>query len=220
MKFSLHNLVLACLLNIVCASSLVSVQASPQKAFSTLDSASFFESGRLRSEDRLLLQRRRNNNIPVSGQSNSWQFIIFKAGGVSFWMPPGVITEETVSLDTSVGKIRFRTLASNTDDRRYVAAYADSLTEAQIKNPKVLLNAIREKVAPAKQFKFTQQDAIKLNNYPGRELKFEDADERIVIRVYLVENRVYALGIRYPKAKPQPRQTNAFLNALELLTSS
>ncbi|MGH2414830.1 MAG: hypothetical protein ACRDEA_14295 [Microcystaceae cyanobacterium] len=187
---------------------------------SSLDLSSFFQTGRLRSQDRLLFQRPPTGVIPVRSQSHSWQCIIFREGGFSFWMPPGVLTEETVTLDTSLGQVSFRTLASNSDERRYVVAYADSLAEAQRKDPQVLLDAIKERVAPANQFELKQQQSITLENYPGRELTFENAEEVITMRVYLGNQKVYAMGVRYPKINALPRQTRAFLNAFELLGDS
>lgn len=188
------------------------VSSSPNQ-----DLRSFFETGRLRSEDRLLFQKPPTGVIPVREQSQSWQFVIFKPGNCSFWMPPGVLTQEAVTLDTSLGQLGFRTLASNTDDRRYVAAYSDALREEQVQNPQVLLAAIRDRAAPPTQFKLIEERAVTLDSHPGRELRFEDEEEAIVMRAYLVGNRVYALGVRYPKAKPEPRATRAFLNALQLL---
>jgi len=180
---------------------------------------SFFETGRLRSQDRLLFQQPPSDVIPVRSQSNSWQFVIYRDGNSSFWMPPGVLTEETVILETSLGSLSFRTLASNAEDRRHVAAYARSLTPEQYSNPQVLLDAIQQKVAPEREFELRQERSITIDNFPGKELTFESAAEVITMRVYLVKDKIYALGVRYPRANPLPRQTRAFLNAFELLDS-
>ncbi|WP_239005451.1 hypothetical protein [Gloeothece citriformis] len=220
-------LVIGCFFNIA-VESLKSfpVQANPihlltqQTPNAGREVRSFFETGRLSSQDRLLFQRPPSDVIPVRSESNAWQFIIFREGNSSFWMPPGVLTQETVSLDTPLGEVNFRTLASNTDDRRYVAAYADSLTSEQLQDPLVLLTAIRDKVAPPNEFELKQERSITINDFPGRELTFENAEEIITMRVYLVNQKVYALGVRYPKSNPLPRQTRAFLNAFALLEGS
>jgi hypothetical protein len=184
------------------------------------DFSSFFETGRLRSQDRILFQKPPDGVIPVRENSKSWQFVIFKAGGCSFWMPPGVLTEEKVVLETTVGQLSFRTLASNSEGGRYVVGYAESLTDEQVKNPQVLLEAIANKAAPSDEFKLSQKRSVTIDSYPGQELSFESAGESITIRVYLVGQRVYALGVRNPKDNPEPRKTRAFLNALQLLSRS
>jgi len=181
---------------------------------------SFFEEGRLRSEDRLRLQRPPDPAIPVAQKSNFWQPVIFSTGGCSFWLPPGILSEETVLLDTSVGKLGFRTLASNSDNARYVAAYAERLTRSQLEDPQALLRAIRNKVAPTDEFQLKTDTPIALNKYPGREMTLLSAKETITFRAYLVEQRVYILGARYPNASALSRQVAGFLNSFQLLQRS
>ncbi len=178
---------------------------------------SFFETGRLSSEDRLMFQTPPNGVIPPRETSNSWQFIIFKEGNVSFWVPPGVLAQENVVLGTTLGLVNFRTLASHNEDRHYMVAYADSITSEQRKDPLVIFQAIQDKIAPENEFKLTNQRPIKINTYPGEEWIFESAREMITMRVYLVDQRVYALGVRHPRSDSDSRSTRAFLNALELI---
>ena len=230
-----HLLPLALLGHLICLTSSFPATANPSSSATpkktqvwvvqqsippSIDFSSFFETGRLRSEDRILFQKPPSDVIPVTEKSSSWQFIIFKAGGCSFWMPPGVLTEEKVVLETKVGQLSFRTLASNSEESRYVVGYAESLTDEQVKNPQVLLEAISNKAVPSDEFKLKEKQSVTIDSYPGQELTFEDADESITIRFYLVGERIYALGVRHPKDAPEPRKTRAFLNALQLLSSS
>lgn len=209
-QFRCRKLAIAILLSIIAPSSFLLPGYSQE--FSN-----FFESGRLRSEDRIIFRAPPDDTIPVSERSRSWQYVVFQAGGFSFWMPPGILTEETVTLNTSVGTLSFRTLASNGEDRRYVVAYAEKLTPAQLESPKVLLTAIREKVAPANQFQLKEERKISINEYPGRELTLENEEEVITFRAYLVKDKVYVLGAHEPRAKRLPKQVRAFLNAFQLL---
>lgn len=181
-----------------------------QRKNATAEVRSFFETGRLRSQDRILFQRPPSDVIPVQSQANAWQFVIFREGNSSFWMPPGILSQETVNLNTSLGVLSFRTLASNAEDRRYVVAYAESLTQEQLQNREVLFRAIVQKLAPNSEFTLKDDRAIAIKEFPGREITFESGEEIIVMRVYLVEQQVYALGVRYPKNNPLPRQTRAF----------
>jgi hypothetical protein len=191
-----------------------------QSGFSSLDASSFFDSGRLRSEDQLRFQRPPANVPPVRNQSQGWQFVIFKEGGVSFWVPPGIVSDESVTLKTVLGEVKFRTLTTQANDRRYVAAYANDLTAQQVQSPGQLLNALRDRVAPADKFKLATERSITLNKYPGKELSFVGKETSLIFRAYLVGNRAYVVGVIYPNADPQPRSTRAFLNALELLNPS
>ncbi|MGK7954546.1 MAG: hypothetical protein AB4063_04680 [Crocosphaera sp.] len=180
---------------------------------------SFFETGRLTSEDRLLFQAPPDGVIPVRNQSDSWQFIVFKQGGVSFWMPPGILTEDKVLLATTLGDISFRSLASHRDKQEYIAAYAAGLTDEQVKNFDVLLEAIKNEIPPEQDFQLTEQRAIFLDKNVGKELTFSNQEEIIILRLYLVNNRLYALGVRYPKSLTDTRSSRSFLNGLELLNN-
>ena len=194
-----------------------SVQIAQQTPSIGREIRSFFESGRLTSEDRLSFQNPPDGVIPLRNQSNSWQFIVFRQGGVSFWMPPGILTEDEVLLATTLGDISFRSLASHRDNQEYIAAYAEGLTDEQIENIDVLLAAIKEEIPPGKGFQLTQQRAIFLDKNVCKELTFSNQEEIITLRLYLVKNRLYALGVRYPKSLTDTRSSRSFLNGLELL---
>jgi len=183
------------------------------------DFNNFFQEGRLPSENRLRVQSPSNPQITVDKESKYWQYVIFSAGNCSLWMPPGAMSTENVVLNTDVGKLSFRTLASNTDNSRYVAAYAEQLTPPQLANPKALLQAVRNRVAPSEKFQLKSERAIALSTYPGRELTLQSADETITFRVYLVQKRLYALGTKYANASPLSKQVDAFLNSFQLLDS-
>lgn len=183
------------------------------------DFNNFFEEGRLPSENRLRLQRPLSPQITVDKESKYWQYVIFRAGNCSFWMPPGAMSAENVVLNTDVGKLSFRTLASNADNSRYVAAYAEQLTQSQLANPELLLRAIRDKVAPSGKFQLKSERPLALSTYPGRELTLQSADETITFRTYLVQKRLYALGAKYRNASSVSKQVAAFLNSFQLLDS-
>lgn len=190
-----------------------------QSNFAGSDFNNFFEEGRLPSEDRLGMQHPPSPQIIVDKESKYWQYMIFRAGNCAFWMPPGVMSAENVVLNTDVGKLSFRTLAANADNSRYVAAYAEQLTRSQLANPEVLLRAIRDKVAPSRKFQLKSERAISLSTYPGRELTLQSADETITFRAYLVQKRLYALGVKHRNASSVSKQVAAFLNSFQLLDS-
>ena len=84
----------------------------------------------------------------------------------------------------------------------------------------MFLQAIKEQVTSDKEFKLTGERSVTLEQYPGVELTFESGQERQIIRIYLVKNRAYGLGVRHPKSTTDMRVPRTFLNALELLEDS
>ncbi len=180
--------------------------------------SSFFEDGRMLSENQL--QRRPPApNLPIDQNSQFWQPVIFRAGGVSFWMPPGLLTEETVVLPTQVGSVSFRTLAANAKTSRYLVAYAADLTDTQLSNPQALLGAIIDRVVRDSKFKLTQTRPMTLSGSQGRELSFKSDTDVITFRAYLNGNRAYVIGARTPANEgTSSRKMMAFLNSLQFLS--
>jgi hypothetical protein len=179
---------------------------------------SFFEEGRLLNENRLRRQPP-DPTIPVAQDSQFWQPIFFRAGGFSFWMPPGTLSEDRVMLPTQFGKVSFRTLAANAETSRYVVGYAEQLTPEQLKNPQFLLVAIANKVVPSPKFTVVRNRSITQAGVQGRELTYQSATEVIVFRAFLRQNTGYVIGARSPKSAGVPsRQTTIFLNSFEFLS--
>jgi hypothetical protein len=182
-----------------------------------LNQQSFFETGRLREEDMLRFRRQPSGVPQMREDSSNWQFIVFKEGNVSFWMPPGLLTNDRVVLTTAMGDIPFRTLVSNDGPYRYIAAYAADLTPEQVQNPQMILAAMRERVAPKETFSLTGDRLVKLADYSGIELIFQSKTDMITMRTFLAGNRVYAIGVVQPIKEPRDRAARAFLNALQVL---
>ena len=182
-----------------------------------LNQRSFFETGRLREEDTLRFGRRPSGVPQMRTDSSNWQFILFKEGNVSFWMPPGLLTNDKVVLTTAMGDIPFRTLVSNDGPYRYIAAYAADLTPEQVQNPEIILAAMRERVAPEDTFELTRDRPLKLADYPGIELTFKSKTDMITMRTFLAGNQVYAVGVVQPIKEPREQAARAFLNALQVI---
>jgi hypothetical protein len=181
------------------------------------EAATFFETGRLRSEDRLRFQRPPAELPAIPEQSRGWRFIISQQAGISFWLPPGIISDESVTLKTAVGDIPFRAIITHSDDQRFLIAYTTSLSPEQVQSPDKLLNAVRDRIAPPDRFQLTNNRPITLDGHSGRELRFGGQEESIVVRAYLVGNHAHVVGVIYSNANPQPQRTRAFLNAVELV---
>jgi hypothetical protein len=177
--------------------------------------SSFFEDGRLRSENQL--RRPADPTIPVITNSQFWQFIVFEEGNVSFWMPPGTLRQGTTLLKTNVGTLDFRTLSSNTQSGLYVAAYAAQPTAGRLSNSRLVLDALRERVAPSSQFTLKSERSLTMNGNPGKELVYTSKTEKVAFRAYLINKQVYALGVRYPIGAGNARSATAFLNSFAMV---
>ncbi|AIE72776.1 MULTISPECIES: hypothetical protein [unclassified Synechocystis] len=178
---------------------------------------SFFETGRPQSQDTLRFQRPPSGVPPIRSNANNWQLIVFSQGNVSFWMPPGILAQDNVTIPTAAGNLNFQTLTSTDDQYRYVAAYATGLTPQQISDPMVLFTAMRARVAPEETFSLMNERPVSLGNYQGSEFTFESDVERVTFRTYLVGDKIYAMGVIQPLNSTRDNASRAFLNALQLI---
>jgi len=178
---------------------------------------SFFEEGRLLNENQLRRQPP-DPTIPVAQNSQTWQPIFFRAGGFSFWIPPGVLSQETVVLPTRLGEVSFRAVAANSANSRYVVGYAEELTPEQLNNPQLMLVAIANQVVPSSKFMLVRNQAVTQGGVQGRELTYQSDTEVIVFRAFLRGSSGYVIGARSPQSAGNPsRQTTIFLNSFEFL---
>ena len=155
--------------------------------------------------------------IEINFDPNAWQPVASKVGRFSILMPPGIMFDEMETLKTAVGDLQFRVLSKNAGDSRYVAAYSDPLAASQLKNPKALLAAVAERVNPTNLFRLTGDRPITIEKYPGRELAFSTNAELIVLRAYLVGNRIYVIGVNHLDKETFSKVGQKFLNSFSLL---
>ncbi len=132
-------------------------------------------------------------------------------------MPPGILAQDQVAINTTEGDLNFQTLVSTDGDYRYLAAYASGLTEEQINNPTALFEAMRKRVAPPETFSLMNERPMTLGDYQGSEFSFANDTESVVFRTYIVGNQVYAMGVIQPLNSPRDNASRAFLNALQFI---
>ncbi len=188
--------------------------ADPTRA-SDLDA--FFREGRTRAENTLILKPSKPDPaIPVNPNSQFWQYLVFQSAGASLWMPPGTLSEENIVLNTASGTVNFRAIAANTKDSRYVAAYTPNLTAEQLASPDKLFSAVLQRISAGK-FAVKQDRSVTWQGRLGREVMLQSNSETIVFRIFLSNQKIYALGVRYPGLKEPSRQVNGYLGSFQFL---
>jgi hypothetical protein len=184
---------------------------------SASDLDAFFREGRTRSENTLILKPSKPDPaIPVNPNSQFWQYLVFQSAGASLWMPPGTLSEENIVLNTASGAVNFRAIAANTKDSRYVAAYTPNLTAEQLASPDKLFSAVLQRISAGK-FAVKQDRPVTWQERPGREVLLQNNSETIVFRIFLSNQKVYALGVRYPGLTNPSREVNAYLGSFQFL---
>ncbi len=109
-------------------------------------------------------------------------------------------------------------LVADATHGRYLGAHASSLTPAQ-NNAQLLYDAVKQRIISKQQLAIPEERSLTLGNYSGREIQFGNADQMLILRMYLINNQFYVLGVQALKAQMNPRAVKAFLNSFELLSS-
>lgn len=91
-------------------------------------------------------------------------------------------------------------------DPKFMATYFDVLPRAMIGSAEYA----------GKNYKLIAQRAITLNDFPGRQFKFDSADYTCTMRVFLAEHNIYIISIESPKASVSTDSMEKFLSSFAL----
>ncbi len=186
------------------------------------DRPDFFRRGdeQLEQEIRNFQQRQPDSILNISPQtpSSSWHPLLFQEAGFSIWMPEGVFSEENITLKIPTEPIEFELFSSRPLSEQFLVAYSDNLASERLKNPGGLLEQLRDEIINKTKFQLTQERSIALGKYSGKEFSVEDNSESITFRIYLIEQRLYVLGVSQKTEEKQLERTAIFFNSFRLLS--
>lgn len=177
----------------------------------------FFEESQQSLDDEILRfqEERPAPGFSLDGGFVSWQPAIFREGGFSVYVPPGVLTEESETVASAEGDLEFDVFAVHSSTSRFVVAYADRAEEKAENEP--LLETLEVAVLEATEFDVGVESDIELDGRPGRQLELVDDEESITVRIILADERVYVVGVSQLKAIESPELAATFLDSFILL---
>lgn len=211
------------LLSLIAIASILSI-ISPTTAQYRPDRPTFFGDG-----DRKLDQE--INRIDRPSKSQSEPILSFeqaqKPGEAITQLPGNIIVampgtfrgERREILNISDGKLEFTVLATRQSDSEFTVAYSAPLTSTRLGEPQTLFNQIRDGYIKGRPVELLGERNIALQRYPGREINLSSFRENHQFRVYLVQQRVYVLGVSKAKDGGAPtRDISQFFNSFQLRT--
>ncbi len=120
-------------------------------------------------------------------------------GNVIVAMPGVSRGERREILDTSGGKLEFTVLATRESNSQFTVAYSAPLSSNRLSEPQALFNQIRDSYTQGRPVQLIGEQNISLQRYPGREINLSSPRENHQFRLYLVQQRVYILGVSKAK---------------------
>jgi hypothetical protein len=165
-----------------------------------------------------------NMSLPstdVAIASSSWQEFAPEGAGFSVMMP-GLPDEMSKDMGPNATNLReYRVKNNGTEyivgvflnfpvemihDPKFMATYFDVLPRAMIGSAEYA----------GKNYKLIAQRAITLNDFPGRQFKFDAADYTCTMRVFLAEHSIYIISIESPKASASIESAEKFFSSFAL----
>ncbi len=178
---------------------------------------SFFDEGQKILDREIQRMQAPPSNPQLTVETKHWQPIISKAGKFSIWMPPGIISDETKTLETSVGSLNYQVIASQNKSSRFLVARTDDLQASQLKNPASLFDAVRNAILAKTGLPLTSDRPISLGNYEGRELITQNQTDAFAFKIYLVERRLYVLAAKQKGVDVPSENAVNFFKSFQLL---
>jgi hypothetical protein len=181
----------------------------------------FFEQGQQQLDEEIRqLQKPSTENSPLltlEENSQQWQPLLIKVGGFSIWAPLGVLSQEVKTLSTPQGTLNFQVLGVHSGTSRFVAAYSQSLTPSELQEPDILLTRVGDAIKKDSPFQIKRDRAFALNGYPWRELTLNQGNETIILRLSLINQRLYVLGVSQSGGVSLSTAATTFFNSFHLL---
>lgn len=203
-------------LSAIIAGTIISYTTSSQAGL--FDRPDFFERGdeQFEQEVERFEQPTPEPSLSIEGKEQTWQHLVSREGGFSLWIPCGVMTDETKVLETDAGDLKFEVLATNPQSSRFVIAYSQELTSAQLDNREEILVRLRDRIVENTNFKLINESSIFFDDYPGKQLHLQNSGETIIFKVYLIDRRIYLLGASQSEGD-ESKQAIAFFDSFKLL---
>ncbi|MBP0012447.1 MAG: hypothetical protein J7545_01520 [Roseofilum sp. SBFL] len=141
-----------------------------------------------------------------------WQHFISRAGEFQVWMPTGLSTHEQQSMPTLVGNLAFDVLTTNQEKSRFIVAFSDRQTEIAHQGEAILAQVLDTIVQDTG---FSVQETMGTDNQ--QDIVLNDGQENIQLRMMVMGDRIYILGVGYQNTQIKALDIEAFFNSFQPL---
>ena len=144
-----------------------------------------------------------------------WQRMISRRGGFSLWMPAGIYTDEVRSVSILDENLEFEVVSTNQPNSRFVVAYSGVLPAAFLDNSGEVFEQILDRVVADTNFRVTGDPSPVGAENSVYSAILTDETERIYLQMYLINNRVYVLGVNEKTASDLSQAGQYFFESFQ-----
>ncbi len=187
------------------------------------DRPDFFERGQEQFETEIeRLQQQQPESIPILEidsidiDSLRWSPVLLREGDATIWMPYGIVSEDTETVESVDGSIEFEIVSSNSAIGRFVVAFSPQVDSFASAEPNELLDRVRTRIIGNQTgFGAMGDRIITFNDYPGREFILKNDEEAIAFRVLLVGDRLYVMAVSQSIDSEHQEAISTFFNSFQ-----
>ncbi|MDR9404286.1 MAG: hypothetical protein RI580_12690 [Halothece sp. Uz-M2-17] len=182
-----------------------------------LNQPTFFEEGREQFEEliRELEQSQPDSELTMDESIQQWQPITSENGGFSVWVPLGILSDDTETIQIGETPLNFRILSSQVSTGQFVVAYADApnLEKEQ------LFTAVKDALVQRTAFEITRVESITVDGNIGESLILKSDAGQISTYILLGNNGLYVVGVRQSQENLSSEVANRFLSSFQFTTN-
>ncbi len=155
--------------------------------------------------------------LTIETDKLSWQQFLSRQGRFSVWIPTGISTTETKTVETTVGTLTFEVLSTNQPHSRFIVAHGMVKANTVANKTESLFDQIRDYIVADTGFTVANEHSIKFEQFPGRKLILEASVEKIILHLYWINQQIYILGISQPQDMDFSEAANQFFDSFRVL---
>ncbi|WP_413161974.1 YdcH family protein [Capilliphycus salinus ALCB114379] len=182
----------------------------------------FFEDG-YRQLDREIQQLERQSSpqddslLTVDTGELRWQKMISREGGFTVWIPAGIQTDEVRSVPILDKTLEFEVMSTNQPNSRFIVAYSGVVNSANLGNINQVFEEIMNYIISDTQFKVIGNPSEVQKQYPSYSTILSNETEKIYLQFYLINNRVYVLGVNQKSPSDLSEFSRRFFESFQVL---
>jgi hypothetical protein len=139
-----------------------------------------------------------------------------EGGGFTVEMPCKP-QQQSTAVETPAGPVNLMVYLCRTANRAYMVGYSDYSFPDMKEKAESLLDGAREGALKKGNNRLVSELSISLDGHPGRELRMEAPNgPRMRVRMILVGNRLYQIGVVTPKVEMDAPEIGKFLDSFRL----
>ncbi|MEM8640326.1 MAG: hypothetical protein AAGG51_16145 [Cyanobacteria bacterium P01_G01_bin.54] len=130
-------------------------------------------------------------------------------------LPSQPQTYDEVAIETPEGRLNFVGWLADYGQSQFIVAYSEYPTSTP--EPARRLTALRDRMVEETGWSITDDSSYPLGVYPGRKFILFNETQLINYRFYLVEQKLYILGVLQPPAIDVSQTSESFFNSFQIL---